>query len=644
MMTLVMGLFSFGIFASEQPVEEKENVEVVFTHDLHSHLESFMTEDEGQVKSLGGFARIQSVIKEKRAQADDLLVVDAGDFSMGTLYQTIFESEAVELRLLGMMGYDATTLGNHEFDYHTEGLIQMTQSALEKGDKLSPMVVCNIDWEKSLVGENTALNSELKEVFEAYGVKPYIMTEKNGVRIAITGVFGKESLKFSPTCTLNFKDPIEAVKETVALIKANEQADMIVCLSHSGTWDDIEKSEDDILAMEVPELDLIVSGHTHTKLEEPIIHGNTAIVSCGEYGKYVGSLTMLPTKEGRWQVENYKLVAIDETIKEDEGVKKQVESFGSQINTSYLGQFGYTKDEVLAYNPWSYPTLKEMSSKVQEQPFANLLADAYLYTMEQIGQKQEDEVMLAVVPMGVIRDTFASNKQITVSNVYDTFSLGIGEDGIPGYPMIRIYLTGKEIKLATEIDASLSKLMTTAQLFISGLSYEINPNRILLNKVIKVELMNQAGERSELEDNKLYPIVTDLYSGQMLGSVTDLSYGLISIVPKKADGTPINHLSDAIVYHEGKEVKAWTAIADYMKSFKIGDEVPSIPSYYGGPQDRKVIVDDDRLGAILSNPNGLILKVAGILMGVLVVIILLVIGIIKVIKMIIKGRRKQATL
>jgi len=644
MMTLVMGLFSFGVLASEQSVEEKENVEVVFTHDLHSHLESFMTEDEGQVKSLGGFARIQSFVKEKRAQADDLLVVDAGDFSMGTLYQTIFESEAVELRLLGMMGYDATTLGNHEFDYHTEGLIQMTQSALEKGDKLSPMVVCNIDWEKSLVGENTALNSELKTVFEAYGVKPYIMTEKNGVRIAITGVFGKESLKFSPTCTLNFKDPIEAVKETVAQIKANEQADMIVCLSHSGTWADIEKSEDDILAMEVPELDLIVSGHTHTKLEEPIIHGNTAIVSCGEYGKYVGSLTMLPTKEGRWQVENYKLVAIDETIKEDEGVKKQVESFGSQINASYLGQFGYTKDEVLAYNPWSYPTLKEMSSKVQEQPFANLLADAYLYTMEQIGQKQEDEVMLAVVPMGVIRDTFASNKQITVSNVYDTFSLGIGEDGIPGYPMIRIYLTGKEIKLATEIDASLSKLMTTAQLFISGLSYEINPNRILLNKVTKVELMNQAGERSELEDSKLYPIVTDLYSGQMLGSVTDLSYGLISIVPKKADGTPINHLSDAIVYHEGKEVKAWTAIADYMKSFKIGDEVSSIPSYYGGPQDRKVIVDDDRLGAILSNPNGLILKVAGILMGVLVVIILLVIGIIKVIKMIIKGRRKQATL
>ncbi|MBE6023386.1 MAG: bifunctional metallophosphatase/5'-nucleotidase [Cellulosilyticum sp.] len=644
MMTLVMGLFSFGVLASEQSVEEKKNVEVVFTHDLHSHLESFMTEDEGQVKSLGGFARIQSFVKEKRAQADDLLVVDAGDFSMGTLYQTIFESEAVELRLLGMMGYDATTLGNHEFDYHTEGLIQMTQSALEKGDKLSPMVVCNIDWEKSLVGENTALNSELKTVFEAYGVKPYIMTEKNGVRIAITGVFGKESLKFSPTCTLNFKDPIEAVKETVAQIKANEQADMIVCLSHSGTWADIEKSEDDILAMEVPELDLIVSGHTHTKLEEPIIHGNTAIVSCGEYGKYVGSLTMLPTKEGRWQVENYKLVAIDETIKEDEGVKKQVESFGSQINASYLGQFGYTKDEVLAYNPWSYPTLKEMSSKVQEQPFANLLADAYLYTMEQIGQKQEDEVMLAVVPMGVIRDTFASNKQITVSNVYDTFSLGIGEDGIPGYPMIRIYLTGKEIKLATEIDASLSKLMTTAQLFISGLSYEINPNRILLNKVTKVELMNQAGERSELEDSKLYPIVTDLYSGQMLGSVTDLSYGLISIVPKKADGTPINHLSDAIVYHEGKEVKAWTAIADYMKSFKIGDEVSSIPSYYGGPQDRKVIVDDDRLGAILSNPNGLILKVAGILMGVLVVIILLVIGIIKVIKMIIKGRRKQATL
>ena len=635
----VMAIFSGSIMANEQSKVKQEQVEVIFTHDLHSHLESFMAKGEGQEQSFGGFARIESLIKEKREQTEDLLLVDAGDFSMGTLYQTIFESEAAELRLLGMMGYDATTLGNHEFDYTTEGITHMIQSALEKGEQLPPMVVCNIDWNKSLQGENVEQNSQLKEAFDRYDVKPYIMTEKNGMKIAIIGVFGKESLKFAPTCTLSFKDPVKAVKETVETIKAHEDADMIVCISHSGTWKDIKQSEDEILAMEVPELDLIISGHTHTKLNQPIIHGDTAIVSCGEYGKYVGSLTMAPNEEGRWQVENYELIAVDDTIQEDEDVKRQIEGFKAQIDQSYLAQFGYTKDQVLCYNPWKYPDLKEMMAQVQEQPFANLMADAYLYTMEQIGQKQKDEMMLAVVPMGVIRDTFAFNKEITVSNVYDAFSLGIGEDGIPGYPMICIYLTGKEIKTATEIDASLTSVMSTAQLFISGLSYQINPNRMILNKVTSVKLMDQYGQTAEIEDNRLYPVITDLYSGQMLSSVTDLSYELISIVPKDVEGRPIKDLADTIIYNKGKEVKAWTAIANYLESFKINEEVPKVPAYYSQTQRRKVIVNDKSLGAIISHPNALILKVGGIIIGILVVFILVIVLIIKGINRI--RRRKK---
>ena len=637
-MTILYG----SIMANEQlEVKQEEQVEVIFTHDLHSHLEPFMAKVEGQEQSLGGFGRIESLIKEKKEQGKELLLVDAGDFSMGTLYQTIFESEAAELQLLGLMGYDATTLGNHEFDYTTKGLTHMIQSALEKGEQLPPMVVCNIDWNKSLQGEYVKQNSQLKEVFDRYDVRPYIMTEKNGMKIAIIGVFGKESLKFAPTCTLSFKDPVKAVKQTVETIKNYEEADMIVCISHSGTWENSKQSEDEILAMEVPELDLIISGHTHTKLGQPIIHGDTAIVSCGEYGKYVGSLTMIPNEEGRWQVEDYELITIDDTIKEDENIKKQIESFKAQINQNYLAQFGYTKDQVLCYNPWKYPDLKEMMAQVQEQPFANLIADAYLYTMEQIGQKQKDETMLAVVPMGVIRDTFTSNKEVTVSNVYDAFSLGIGEDGIPGYPMICIYLTGKEIKTATEIDASLTSMMPTAQLFISGLSYEINPNRMILNKVISVKLMNQDGQTAKIEEDRLYPVIADLYSGQMLSSVTDLSYGLISIVPKNVDGTPIDDLSEAIIYNEGKEVKAWTAIANYIKSFKIDDEIPVIPTYYNEVQGRKITVDDKSLGAILSHPNALILKVGGIILGILVVLIIIIMLIVKIIKRIVKRKKRN---
>ena len=106
----------------------------------------------------------------------------------------------------------------------------------------------------------------------------------------MVGVFGKDALACAPTCELKFEDPIEAVKQTVADIKANEDVDMIVCVSHSGTWEDESKSEDELLAKAVPDLDLILSGHTHTELEKPIQHGSTYVVSCGEYGKNLASL------------------------------------------------------------------------------------------------------------------------------------------------------------------------------------------------------------------------------------------------------------------------------------------------------------------------------------------------------------------
>ena len=212
-------MLPIGIGASEI-ITPSEKIDVVFTNDLHSHLEPFTVKTEDGQEELGGFARIANFIKSKQSEAEDLLVLDAGDFSMGTLYQTLFETSASELRLLGEMGYDVTTLGNHEFDYRTQGLTHMMEAAVASGDALVDMVVCNIDWKASLEGEYVEENIDLKEAFEAYGVKPYVMLEKNNLNIAVTGVFGKQSLKYSPTCTLTFSDPVEAVRETVKEIQA----------------------------------------------------------------------------------------------------------------------------------------------------------------------------------------------------------------------------------------------------------------------------------------------------------------------------------------------------------------------------------------------------------------------------------------
>ena len=162
------------------------------------------------------------------------------------------------------------------------------------------------------------------------------MVKKGDVNIAIMGIYGMNALECSPFCELVFKDPVVAAKETVAKIQANEDADMIVCVSHSGTWSDESKSEDEILAKSVPELDLIISGHTHTKLDEPIVHGDTYIVSTAEYGKYLGSLSMTQKDDGRWEMDSYELITVDNTIKPDKATQEKVDEFMSQVDEKYL--------------------------------------------------------------------------------------------------------------------------------------------------------------------------------------------------------------------------------------------------------------------------------------------------------------------
>ncbi len=123
--------------------------------------------------------------------------------------------------------------------------------------------------------------------------------------------------------------------------------------------------------------------------------------------------------------------------------------------------------------------------------------------------------------------------------------------------------------------------MTTARLYCSGLNFTYNPHRLLLNRVTDVCLEDD-GQPVALKDEKLYRIVADLYSGQMLSAVTDMSYGILAIVPKYADGTPITDFEDVIITENGRELKAWDSIARYMASFADtdGDDIANVPAYY----------------------------------------------------------------
>ena len=614
-------------------------VDIVFTHDTHSHLNTFTTMVDGLETELGGFARMNTLIEAQRAQNPDTLVIDGGDFSMGTLIQTVFETQAAELRMLGYLGCDVTTLGNHEFDYRSKGLANMLTSAQASGDAVPAMVVCNVDWDTMEAEGLTEGQQRLKDAFAAYGVSDYTVLEKGDVDIAVVGVFGKDALACAPTCELKFEDPIEAVKQTVADIKANEDVDMIVCVSHRGTWEDESKSEDELLAKAVPDLDLILSGHTHTEIEKPIQHGSTYVVSCGEYGKNLGELTLTQQADGRWAMSAYELIPITSDIAVHAATQQTIDSFMDTVDTDYLARFGYTKDQVLAENDIVFSTQKDLENIHEEHNLGDIIADAYVYAVENAADYDGVPVDLAVVPSGTVRDTYARG-DIMVEQVFNSFSLGIGADGVPGYPLISVYLTGREIRTAAEIDASVSDFMTTARLYCSGLNFTYNPHRLPLNKVTDVCLEDD-GQRVALEDDKLYRIVADLYSGQMLSAVTDMSYGILSIVPKYADGTPITDFEDVIITENGRELKAWDSIARYMASFADtdGDGIANVPAYYSTTHGRKLVDTSRSPLALLKNPNKFTAVYAGLLAVAVLLIVLVVLLIRKLVK---KARRRTA--
>ena len=154
-------------FTWNVPVEaaEAKQIDVLFSHDTHSHLNSFSTIVDGEQKEVGGFARIKTLIDEKKQEDPDTLVLDGGDFSMGTLIQTVYDTEAAELRMLGYLGYDVTTLGNHEYDYRSKGLANMLEVAKDSGETVPALVVCNVDWDSM---EQSGLSDGQKLIRSAF--------------------------------------------------------------------------------------------------------------------------------------------------------------------------------------------------------------------------------------------------------------------------------------------------------------------------------------------------------------------------------------------------------------------------------------------------------------------------------------------
>lgn len=614
----------FSLLAPAFAAEENTQVTILFTSDLHSHLLPSAKEGGGEY---GGYARLMTVIKEQKEQYPDAILVDGGDFSMGSLFQTAYATSALELRIMGAMGYDATTFGNHEFDYLPQGLASMLNAAVASGDALPAIVDANylppVEGEEGYGEDAEAVWAAL----EAYGVKDYIILERGGIYYVLFGLTGYDSNDCAPNSGMILEEPAVAAQRTVDEATAECVATygvepVVIALSHSGTENG--EGEDYELAKAVNGIDLIVSGHTHTTLTEPIQVNDTWIVSCGEYGKYLGVVQMEYDGDSA-ALTDYELISIDETVAEESNIATLVEQYKIEVEDNYLSAYGMTFDQVLLNNAVEFENVKAVKATLHEPTVCNVFSDAYKWAVEEMTGMEVD---VALTAAGVIRESIPMG-DVKVSDIFNAASLGVGTEG----ELVSVYLTGHDLKCALEVDGSLAPTMKSVQLYMSGIEYSVNHNRMIFNKVDYAMLRRNDGTLEKIEDDKLYHVICGTYMAQMLGTVESSSFGLLTITPRDVNGEPIptDEIFDHTVENEnGKKIKEWYAISAYL--LQMGGEMDE---QYAQPDGRKVVYSSWNPVNLLRNAN----KFTYILLAVMILLVLIVVVIVRAV---IRRRKRKA--
>lgn len=630
---------------AEGCTQETNVTTILFTHDLHSH---FLPQSTAEGGESGGYARLKTVIDGERAMNPDALLVDGGDFSIGSLIQTLYTTQAAELRTMGAMGYDAVTIGNHEFDHKGTGFAEMLNSAKaaqqaavelllvdarpledmdayrERFGPVTPVLPTLLEANYAPADDNQD-RAFIRSAMEDYGVTDCMTLERGGVTYGLFGLMGVDSDECAPTSGFTRTDAAKAAKRCVETLKG-EGAEIIVCLSHSGTGDSLASSEDEELAKAVDGIDVIVSGHTHSTLAEPLVVNDTYIVSSGPYCQNLGSLTFSWDDGGEKRLLDYRLIPIDETVAENPEIAGLVEQWKDMVGETYLARYGLTYDEVLTHTDCDLTT---PASAVQENNgLGTLVSDAFLWADRTLDAAYADSPhTVSVTADGVLRANLPAG-DLTVAMAFDVLSMGVGEDGTSGFPLVAVYLTGKELKAAMEVDASVTPIMPAAQLYMSGAKYAFNTKRMFFNRVYDAALTDVTFDESgtgnayEIDDNALYRVVTGMYSAQMLGTVKSKSMGLLSLEPKQANGTPVTDFANCILYDaNGNELKEWYALAAYLEQF--GED--GLPDRYAAPANGcKQVSDSFAPGQLLAGWNGITWVVLGIVLLILALILLLI--------------------
>ncbi|HUS86221.1 MAG TPA: bifunctional UDP-sugar hydrolase/5'-nucleotidase [Bacteroidales bacterium] len=568
---------------------------ILHTNDMHSRLDGFapsINYTPGSINddnTTGGFSRIASIIKEERfLNPENTLVLDAGDFLMGTIYHYMEEYNGFQLPLMYDMGYDVVAIGNHEFDYGPGTLAKIIKRSSSSSD-IPKLLLGNALFDDGDHGDNS-----FEALFDNNIITRSVIIEKQGHKVGIFSLMGIDADEVAPFAPpVKFSRQVRAARRMVRKLNKSG-ADVIICLSHSG----LEKNkkgewagEDVKLAKKVRGLDLVISAHTHTKISEPIIIKGVPVVQAGCNGMFVGRVE-LDINGDEIKLSAYNLIPVDDSVTGDPLIQSRIDNQKELISDQLLNPLNYNIDSVIVESSYEL-VCDEYGGDLENSNLGPLVVDAiHNYVNNNVALGTD----VSMVAAGVIRDRVVPG-QLTVQDVFRMMSLGSGKDNIPGYPLSRIWVTGIELNRILEVLLVAYKSAPSNYCYFAGIMVDFDPGKGLLRKVKSINLVKADGTTVPVDLSKgnetLYSITANAYMLEFVGIIKKTTFGLVNVVPKESSGIEIENMSDAILdfnadlsgVQEGKE---WIALVEFFRNMtdSNGDLIPDLDNYYKDPPRR----------------------------------------------------------
>jgi len=420
-----------------------EELTILHTNDTHSHLYSF-----GPLNRYGGIARMSALIKELKRNNGNVLTLHAGDVFVGTFAFNKYLGYA-ELDIMEEL-YDAMAIGNHELDLGIDTLAAILSGQIAGESPIAlPFLFANIDWEK--VGQGHPLQSL---------VQPHMVMNIGGLKVGLLGVVTTDPYNYSKEVNEILTDPYVAAGQSAYYLRAVEMVDLVIAVSHLGKMPDV------MGLSQVPGIDIIVGGHSHDALFEPLIIDGKIIVQAGEFGKYLGELKVdVDVGEGNVELVDYKLHPITWGTGIDFSLVPKL--FMLRWGIFKDPRFGPVYSDPVAWAKWNLEEKWEEGNPHRDTALGNLITDAIKAGVESKG----DPVDFAIEANGYIGHRIYRGR-VVGNDVLRSVPYGYDPESGLGFKIKRILLYGEEILAGLEFTVSMAEYTDELSLQASGLTFE----------------------------------------------------------------------------------------------------------------------------------------------------------------------------